>query len=60
MSYRNEEPNDDNVDDLDMFGDMTSTDEQETVILELREMLRLYFKFADVEDLMRLVVNEVL
>lgn len=58
MSYRMEEPND--IDDLDAFWDMTSVDEQETITMELKEALRLYLKFADVEDLMRLVVNEVL
>jgi hypothetical protein len=58
MSYRMTEPDD--IDDLDMFAGMTAVDEQETITMELREVLRLYFKFADVEDLMRLVINEVL
>jgi len=58
MSYRMEEPND--IDDLDAFWEETSSDEQEVIIMELRDALRMYLKFSTVEDLMRLVVNEVL
>ena len=58
MSYRMEEPND--IDDLDAFWEETSSDEQEVIIMELRDALQMYLKFSTVEDLMRLVVNEVL